>query len=375
MKNGGTRSMIMKVLIVALLSVTAGCGQLSKEQQQTRQQSLANREQQNADRSISEQYNGKTMNVGDGSTIHMTGSEEILTIPLKTVDGVSYVIGSELASAIGFHHKWNESSNTFMIGDNDAAYELQAGSTTAQRGDSKVQLPQPPILRNSQFHIPVSALGNLLADDVRFEVQGQSMIVRATGETVPESMDGPDEANTGAELDFADDPNDPYKGTGAKATLGQVEDGDTLSAERMEPEAVPVLKNINMDTLIAQAKRYLGVKYEFGAEPYPKSGKFDCSSFTQYVFGKSGIQLKRTARDQGNQGEPVSRKNLRKGDLMFFYVPGRFKSNKTIGHVSIYMGDQQMIHASPSQNNGVQITNINKAYWKKTFLKAKRVAL
>ncbi len=59
---------------------------------------------------------------------------------------------------------------------------------------------------------------------------------------------------------------------------------------------------------------------------------------------------------------------------MFFYVPGRFKTNKTVGHVGIYIGNMQMLNASPKPKNGVQITNINKPYWKTTFLRAKRIA-
>jgi cell wall-associated NlpC family hydrolase len=136
--------------------------------------------------------------------------------------------------------------------------------------------------------------------------------------------------------------------------------------------AIPVLKNVDTDKLVETANRYLGVKYLFGADPYPQSGKFDCSTFTQYVFGKYGISLPRTARAQARDGSSVSRKMLRKGDLMFYYVPGRFKSNKTIGHVGIYMGNNKMIHASPAPDNGVQISNINHEYWKKTFLQAKR---
>lgn len=74
-------------------------------------------------------------------------------------------------------------------------------------------------------------------------------------------------------------------------------------------------------------------------------------------------------------GEPVSRNALKPGDLLFFYVPGRFKSNKVVGHVGIYMGNGQMIHACPQPLNGVQITSINKPFWKKTFLVARRFSL
>src|SRR5690606_7597956 len=139
---------------------------------------------------------------------------------------------------------------------------------------------------------------------------------------------------------------------------------DAQDAWNEDPDAEPVLKNINMNAMLRTAKRYLGVKYKFGAKPYPQSKRFDCSTFTQYVYGKYGVSLPRTARAQTRKGTAVSRKNLRKGDLMYFYVPGRFKKQKTIGHVGIYIGNQKMIHASPQPKNGVQITNINKPYWK-----------
>lgn len=373
MKSYGTRLFI--TVIVFVLICSTGCAQLSKEQRQTRQQSIPIREKLNANREISEQFNGKTMHIGNSSTLQRIGSEERLMIPFTNVNGVDYVVGPELAGALGFHYKWQDSDKKFLIGDNDATYVLTADSTTALRDDTSVKLPQAPVLHNAQFHIPVSDLASVLSDDISFEVQGKSMVVRAAGEAVSESMDGPDEVNTGSELDFADDPNDPYKAesTESRASLEPLEDMTALAAGVMD-EAIPVLKNVDMSTLISQAKRYIGVKYEFGAAPYPQSGKFDCSTFTQYVFGKAGIRLNRTARGQASQGEAISRKNLRQGDLLFFYVPGRFKSNKMIGHVGIYMGNQQMIHASPKPKDGVQITNINKAYWKKTFLLAKRMA-
>jgi cell wall-associated NlpC family hydrolase len=70
----------------------------------------------------------------------------------------------------------------------------------------------------------------------------------------------------------------------------------------------------------------------------------------------------------------VSRQSLRRGDLLFFYVPGRFKSNNVVGHVGIYIGNRQMIHAGTEPKNGVQIRSIDRDYWKRTFLSAKRVA-
>ncbi|MNF16046.1 Murein DD-endopeptidase MepH precursor [compost metagenome] len=70
----------------------------------------------------------------------------------------------------------------------------------------------------------------------------------------------------------------------------------------------------------------------------------------------------------------MSRSSLRVGDLLYFYVPGRFQTNKTVGHVGIYIGNRNMINSSPAPKDGVQIISIDKAYWKRTFLFAKRIA-
>jgi cell wall-associated NlpC family hydrolase len=74
------------------------------------------------------------------------------------------------------------------------------------------------------------------------------------------------------------------------------------------------------------------------------------------------------------QGMAVSRQALKPGDLLFFYVPGRFRSNSIIGHVGLYIGGGQMIHATPSAPSGVKITSIDSSYWKQKFLSARRVA-
>ena len=59
---------------------------------------------------------------------------------------------------------------------------------------------------------------------------------------------------------------------------------------------------------------------------------FDCSGYTQYVFGKVGISLPRTAEEQRQAATPVS--EPQPGDLIFFGIPAR--------HVGIYAGHGMM---------------------------------
>jgi cell wall-associated NlpC family hydrolase len=323
----------------------------------------------------------------DGGVSILNASQEPGSLPIMKHNGVSYVAGNDLANILQLNTNWDASRGVYQLGDFDAAYELKVDSTEALVDEDKVLLKEAPILYNSLVYIPVTALDELFKEYTSFVITEQEVRVNAAVDTVTGSINDPEEPNTGAELDFVDDPDDPFKGeepapehtNDAEAAMAPIfNEKNRLSAMMFPsnpPEAVPAaLKNININGMIAKAKRYLGVKYLFGAPPYPKSNKFDCSTYTRYIFGRYGINLARTARAQALKGTAVSRSKLRKGDLLFFYVPGRFRTNKTVGHVAMYIGNSRMIHASPEPENGVQITNINKNYWKQTFVKAKRIA-
>ncbi|HEY0827228.1 MAG TPA: SH3 domain-containing C40 family peptidase [Bacilli bacterium] len=122
------------------------------------------------------------------------------------------------------------------------------------------------------------------------------------------------------------------------------------------------------DSILSYGKRFLGTPYLFGARPYAVSHKFDCSSFTQYVFAHYGISLPRVSRDQAKRGHYVSKSNLRKGDLVFFYVGN---NSSRIGHVGIYAGNGQMLHTYG--DGGVKFTPINRDYWEDRYMTARRV--
>ncbi len=57
--------------------------------------------------------------------------------------------------------------------------------------------------------------------------------------------------------------------------------------------------------VLATAESYLGKKYVYGGET-PAAG-FDCSGFVQYVFGRHGVDLPRTSRQQAGAGRALSR--------------------------------------------------------------------
>jgi lipoprotein Spr len=121
------------------------------------------------------------------------------------------------------------------------------------------------------------------------------------------------------------------------------------------------------DKIITLGKKYLGVKYRFGA-PSGSNTAFDCSSFTQYIFGKYGVKLPRVSITQATIGYKVAKGNLKKGDLVFFKVA---RTGNKIGHVGVYIGNNKIIHTYGS--TGVTYSSISSGYWKSHFVTARRV--
>lgn len=103
------------------------------------------------------------------------------------------------------------------------------------------------------------------------------------------------------------------------------------------------------DALVAYAYQFIGRPYVLGATG-PNS--FDCSGFTQYVYKQLGYGLSRTTYTQVNQGRYVPRDQLQKGDLVFSNGPA-----SAPGHVGIYVGNGQIIHA-PRTGDVVKVSPI-----------------
>jgi len=81
--------------------------------------------------------------------------------------------------------------------------------------------------------------------------------------------------------------------------------------------------------VVGIAASLAGIYYVYGGST---PAGFDCSGYTQYVFGKAGISLPRTAEEQRQATTPVT--NPQPGDLVFFGAPAH--------HVGIYAGDGMM---------------------------------
>jgi len=86
--------------------------------------------------------------------------------------------------------------------------------------------------------------------------------------------------------------------------------------------------------VVAYAYQFIGLPYVYGATG---PNAYDCSGLTQAVYRHFGVSLPRTTWDQINCGTSVSYGDLQPGDLVF---------TSGGGHVGIYAGGGQMVHAS-----------------------------
>lgn len=111
---------------------------------------------------------------------------------------------------------------------------------------------------------------------------------------------------------------------------------------------------------VRYAESKIGAPYRWGAAG---PDAFDCSGLVQWSYRQVGVTLKRTTYDQATQGKPVSRSQLRPGDLVFFYSGP--------SHVALYVGDNQIIHA-PGSGKTVQIVSMS-GHYEENFNSARRV--
>ena len=139
---------------------------------------------------------------------------------------------------------------------------------------------------------------------------------------------------------------------------------ETTPAEVAEP--APATSKTTGAEVVEYAKKYLGYKYVSGGAS-PEAG-FDCSGFTTYVYKHFGISLARTSSAQNKNGIAVEKSDLQPGDLVIF----NNDANTSIGHVGIYIGEGNFIHAS-NPSDGVKITTLTTGYYQKRYVGARRV--
>ena len=116
---------------------------------------------------------------------------------------------------------------------------------------------------------------------------------------------------------------------------------------RAEQEANEALR----EQVVEYALSFVGNPYVYGGND-PNTG-VDCSGFTRYVMeNAAGVELSRTSVSQASEGRQVSVEDMKPGDLLFY------NRGSGIGHVGIYIGNGQIVHAS-TEKTGIKVSTWN----------------
>lgn len=122
-------------------------------------------------------------------------------------------------------------------------------------------------------------------------------------------------------------------------------------------QAVPLEQQLR-----SEVQQWVGTPYRMGGAS--RKGT-DCSGFVQRLYRDIfQQQIPRSTSRQVRAGQPINKKQLSPGDLVFFRIP--YKGP----HVGIYLGRAEFAHASTSK--GVMISSIGNDYWHSSYWTARR---
>jgi len=117
-------------------------------------------------------------------------------------------------------------------------------------------------------------------------------------------------------------------------------------------------------SIVKTAENFRGIPYRWGGA---SSKGFDCSGLSMTVYQLNGLNLPRTSREQWRVGKPVLRRQLSKGDLVFFATSGWNK----VSHVGIYKGNNKFIHASGTGKK-IRIDSLLGKYYRSRYVGARK---
>ena len=112
--------------------------------------------------------------------------------------------------------------------------------------------------------------------------------------------------------------------------------------------------------VVGVAMSYIGTPYVWaGASP---SG-FDCSGLVMYSYAQVGVSLPHSSYAMWSDGVSVPKDQLQPGDIVFF---------DGLGHVGIYIGGGEFVHA-PHTGTDVQVSSLDSGSYAASYDGARRI--
>ncbi len=241
-----------------------------------------------------------------------------------------------------------------------------SGSTISTQASAKEQVfnsinskSNIEIVRDKMNRINLVSAGNDLAKEAEDQTKNQETIALSEQPKTSDNLKKADGQVKPPDKKYTKQ-NDESISSNSKSI--PVTEKETVSTTKPKVAQQVSRGSSEVDKLISRARSLQGVPYLWGGTT--RNG-FDCSGFVQYVFKASGVSLPRTSFEQYKVGTPVSRDQLKPGDLVFFttYKPGA-------SDVRIYIGGGGTIG---SASEGVGIHSLSDNYWSKRYIGARRV--
>ena len=120
--------------------------------------------------------------------------------------------------------------------------------------------------------------------------------------------------------------------------------------EEAEQRRLAEMSSTKRMNVVNYALQFVGNPYVYGGTSLTNGT--DCSGFTMSVYAHFGYYIPRTAAAQMQGLSSVSLSAIQPGDLLFYR-----DSSGGIGHVTMYIGGGQVVHAS-SSTTGIIISSV-----------------
>lgn len=142
------------------------------------------------------------------------------------------------------------------------------------------------------------------------------------------------------------------------------------SSPSADPVRPPLMMVGRTGDVVQTALGVIGSPYQWGGT---EQNGFDCSGLIQYAYGRHGIRLPRTSRDQALAGSAIALTvdSLRPGDILAFSA----QAGGAVTHVGLYVGEGKFIHSSTT---GVRLSRLERddpdgKYWIPRWVGARRI--
>lgn len=219
----------------------------------------------------------------------------------------------------------------------DAAIEVSNVEESAQEASAS---------RGEKESNEVIAIAGMVIDNSKYgdiKTSLQNGIETFNGETENDTeADELDAVDTSSKKVVSEEPQETDSELSRKLTAGKADNEKKAEIKENEEkqEALHAEENLNK-AIIAAAESQLGTPYVWGGTT--PNGGLDCSGFTQYVYSTVGIDVTRTSETQFAAAlEVVPVDEAEVGDILY-----------TSGHVGIYAGGDEYIHA-PTEGDVVR---------------------